>query len=424
MSIVETAIKLDSGPNDLKAGSQTAIATTDRKGEIAAGALANPVAATLTPMKNLGRRKRRKGFGVLLSALVCIGLPSILAGYYYYAIAANQYVSEFKFSVRGAERAGADGLAAMGASSTPGALLADTFVVTDFINSRQIIDEVSSHLNMREMFSTPGADFLARLDASASSEQFADYWHKMVKAHLDMLTGIVTVTVKSFSPQDAQTIAAAIVKRSDEMFVKMTERSRHDSLRFAEDEVTRAEKQVKDVRTALREFREQEKTFDPNRAAQASSDLLGKLREEHARMNAQLSTMLTYLSANAPQVQVLKTNIRSTQEQISKIEGVNGEGRGSKGSDVAPATLSVFESLGADLQFAEKAHAGALDSLQKARSAADRRTTYLSLFVQPTLAQTALFPERGNSLLIVILSAATLWFLGLLVVSSIRDHLL
>ena len=247
----------------------------------------------------------------------------------------------------------------------------------------------------------------------------------MVNAHLDMLTGIVTVTVKAFSPQDAQTVAAAIVKHSDEMFVKMTERSRRDGLHFAEEEVSRAEKQVKDVRAALRNFREQEKTFDPIRAAQANSDLLGKLHEELSRMSAQLSTMQTYLSPSAPQVQMLKTNIRSTQEQISKIERPAADGKAvTNGSEVAPATLSIFESLGADLVFAEKAHAAALESLQKARSAADRRTTYLSLFVQPTYAQSALFPERGASVLITLMIAATLWFLGLLVVSSIRDHLL
>jgi capsular polysaccharide transport system permease protein len=382
------------------------------------------VPPTLTPIKTLVRRKRRGGLAILLSALLCVGLPAVLSSVYFFWVASDQYVSEFKFSVRGADRSGGDALAAVGSSSNPGALLADTFVVTDFINRRQIIDEVSKDLNARAIYAAPHADFWARFSPRASSEEFADYWRRMVKAHLDMLTGIVTVTVKAFTPQDAQAIATAIVKRSDEMFGKMTERSRHDSLHFAEDEVDRAEKQVKDVRSALRDFREQEKIFDPNRTAQANSDLIGKLREDLSRMNAQLTTMSSYLSAGAPQVQTLKTSIRATQEQISKIERPAGELRATNSGEVAPATLSVYESLGADLQFAEKAHAAALDSLQKARLAADRRTTYLSLFVQPTLAQTALFPERGTSVLIVVLAAATFWLLGLLVVSSIRDHLL
>ena len=385
---------------------------------------ATDVPLTLAPVAGLTKNQKKGRFGVLLSALIFIGLPTLLSSVYFAWIASDQFVSEFKFSVRGAERVGTDGMAAMGASSNPGALLADTFVVTDFINSRQIIDEVAKDVNTRELFSVPYADFWARLDPATSTEQFADYWRKMVKAHLDMLTGIVTVTVKAFSPKDAQTVANAIVKHSDEMFVKMTERSRHDGLHFTEEEVARAEKQVKDVRLALRDFREQEKIFDPNRAAQANSDLLGKLREELSRMSAQLSTMQTYLSSNAPQVQMLKTNIRSTQEQINKIERPNGEPKAANSGDIAPATLSVFESLNADLLFAEKSHAAALESLQKARSAADRRTTYLSLFVQPTYAQTALYPERVTSVLVTILTAATMWFLGLLVISSIRDHLL
>ena len=98
MSIVESATQAVPIRNDLAAGA-TALATTAK-----GGALAGGVTPTLTPIKNMVRRKKRTGLGILLSALLCIGLPAAVAGYYFFVIASDQFVSEFKFSVRGAER--------------------------------------------------------------------------------------------------------------------------------------------------------------------------------------------------------------------------------------------------------------------------------------------------------------------------------
>jgi capsular polysaccharide transport system permease protein len=258
----------------------------------------------------------------------------------------------------------------------------------------------------------------------ASVEEMHEHWRKMVRAHLDMLTGIVTVQVRAFSRDDAYKVANAIVARADEMFVKMTERARRDSLKFAEAEVARAEEAARVARAELREFREIQKVFDPNRNAQGNVELTNRLREELARLNMQVATMTTYLAPNAPQIQLLRTQIASLVQQIKQIEGSIGTDRDNNSGPVVPATLAKFEALTAAVQFAEKAHAAALDSLQRARAAADRRTTYLSVFVQPTMAEIALYPERPLAILLVALAATAIWMVGLLGFSTVRDHLL
>ena len=91
-------------------------------------------------------------------------------------------------------------------------------VVQDYVGSRQILDDLSPALNLREIYSTLQADWFARLKplpafrrfltgkvfseglmAPVSEENLLDYWRKMASVKFDMTTGIATLQVKAFS---------------------------------------------------------------------------------------------------------------------------------------------------------------------------------------------------------------------------------
>jgi capsular polysaccharide transport system permease protein len=232
------------------------------------------------------------------------------------------------------------------------------------------------------------------------------------------------VTVRSYTPEESLTIAKAVAKAADQAVFKMSERARQDMVRFADEEVTRAEGKLQTARLALRDFRIQEQIMDVNKSAAASSDLSSKLREELSRMNQELATMSRYLAVSSPQIQVLKTRISSTESELARMGKTIGEGSGRSSAELSPTVLAQFESLNAELQIAEKSYAASLEGRQKAQSNADRRTTYVTLFVEPSLPDAALFPQRISSILLVAVAASTAWFLMLLIVSSVRDHLL
>jgi capsular polysaccharide transport system permease protein len=396
---------------------QTPATTLPLKGAVAGAAARSTRAGPL----EAPRRQQRRGPGITaLSALAGIGGPLLVALIYYGLLASHQYVTEFKFSVRGPSAMQDSG----GGSALIGGLVADAFAVTEFINSPQMIAEVAAEVDVRRIYNAHGADFWARLGGSATREDLADYWRSVAAANFDMLTGIVTVSVRAFSPEDAMTVAQAVVRRADAMAFKMTERARADSVRFAEEEVRRAESQLQTARTRLRTFREKEKVIDAGRSATASSDTLGRLREELSRMRAELSTMTPHLAQTAPQVQLLRSRIKATEDQIVALSTNVGDVEASRDTAVNASVMAQFESLNTELQFAEKGYAAALEALQRARANADRRTTYITLFVEPSKPETSLYPRRVHSILLVGLVASALWCLGLLVVSSIRDHLL
>jgi len=369
------------------------------------------------------RARRKGGWAIFFSAILLIGGPIGVATWFYTTVAADQYVSEFKLSVRGADRGG-DAGGGGGSAAVIGAMIADAFVVTELINSRQMVSDVGKDINLREIFASPKSDFVARLNLPATQEDLVGHWKKMVAAHFDMLTGIVTVTVRTFSPQESLQVAQAVAKAADQAVFKMSERARQDVVRFADEEVARAESKLQASRAALRDFRIQEQIMDANKSAAASGDLVNKLREELSRMNQELATMTRYLASSSPQVQVLKTRISSTEDEIARMSRTIGEGNGRNSSELSPTVLAQFDSLNSEMTIAEKFYSSALEGRQKAQSNADRRSTYVTLFVEPSLPDAPLFPQRFSSILIIAVCSLTGWFLLLLIVSSVRDHLL
>src|SRR5437899_11620096 len=65
-----------------------------------------------------------------------VGLPTLIAGVYYFAIAADLYSSEVKFMVRGRSAAPANTITAVLSAAAATGASEDTFAVHEYIQSR------------------------------------------------------------------------------------------------------------------------------------------------------------------------------------------------------------------------------------------------------------------------------------------------
>src|ERR1700680_3279548 len=65
-----------------------------------------------------------------------VGLPTLVAGVYYFAIASDLYLSEAKFIVRGPARGPANAITAMLSSAGAAGATEDTFAVHEYVMSR------------------------------------------------------------------------------------------------------------------------------------------------------------------------------------------------------------------------------------------------------------------------------------------------
>jgi capsular polysaccharide transport system permease protein len=85
--------------------------------------------------------------------------------------------------------------------------------------------------------------------------------------------------------------------------------------------------------------------------------------------------------------------------------------------------LAAYEELQVEKEFAQKAYASALSSLEAARVEASRQQRYLAVYSKPALADFALYPRKIVSPIFTFIFSIIFWGIGSLIVYAVRDHL-
>jgi capsular polysaccharide transport system permease protein len=358
-----------------------------------------------------------------VSFALCVVLPVILATLYFSFIASPQYVAEFRFTVKDTTTSAASSqtgsllsmIGVSGGSST------ENYLVADFLTSREAAEALEKRINVKELFAKPGIDWWSRFESSRPMEEFVPYWQKMVKSSYDQITGIAVATVRAFSPEDALLIAGSLVTLSEELVNQISNRSRSDAVKFAQQEVIRAEERLRAIRAKLSDYRSRVGVIDPATSVVASnSTLIQTLRSNLAALETQLATLkLQNMSASAPVVVGLQNQIRSTKEQIQAVEQTVGK---SVDGRALSAVIGEYEQLDMERQFAQTMLASAATALDQARASANAQHLYITPYVRPSLPQSATYPRVFLSVLTVAAFAFGFWIAGLMIVRSIRER--
>lgn len=361
----------------------------------------------------------------LLSFLLFVVIPTAVVSLYLAFFAADQFHVETRFAVRKATIPGSSEtkspLAALAAAGTiPTATDQDAYIISSYIHSRTIIDELSRTLDIRAIFTRPEADYWAGLKSRASHEELAAYWDKMVSTYIDGPSGIVTLGVRSFRPQDSLDLSNAIVAASEKLANDVSARVRSDAVARSSAEVRRSEAILVAALGDLRNFRNSKGFIDPGSAAQLTSKLLLQLLAEKIQLQNELFVATSAMSDGAPTLQAMKTRMTSLQTQIDTLRQQLTSQSGA--SKALAASLSEYEQLDLKRLFAEKLYSMTQDGLEIAKRLADNQSIYVSVFVPPALPEKSLFPERISLSLIFAMIFLAIWGIFALLVASVEDH--
>ena len=356
-----------------------------------------------------------------LSFVIVVALPIGIAALYYLVIAADQYVAEFRFSLRAADAPRPIAAWPFESNAAVAPTQAESQIVVQYIGSRAIVDDLDKQLPLRAMFTSSAADWWARLRDHAPIETLVQYWRHQVDAFYEPSNGTVTVRARAFTPQDSLQLAEAIVGAAEALVNQLSERTRRDVLHHATDEVTHAEARLTSALGKIREFRDREGLIDPGKTAEATASIAARLRDELVRAQAELSTLKTYMRDDSPEIRVLKARIRSLEaERHAAVQGLTDDSK--LRGDAPPTSLAAYEQLESERRFAESAYQHALEALDRAHAEADRQQLYVASFVPPSLPEEALYPRRWRSLATAALVAFAVWGIGGLTLRSIREH--
>ena len=379
-----------------------------------------------------GTQRRLFSRITILSFLLCVLLPVLVSTAYFMLVASDRYAVEIKFAIRspgGATSSDLLGLVSGGAAA--GSTVADSWMVVEYLESREFLDTLSQEIDLKALYSEPLGDILTRLPADATTEDMVDFLPRIVSANFESATQIITVETQAFTPADATRMAEAVLQASSTLINAVSEKARRDTVRVAELEVARAEQALRDQRAAIASFRETEQKIDPTASVATQEGVLAQLQNRLASTRTELSSLREFLSPEAPSVRVLQSQIDSLERQIGAerarlgigdIGGPETDGT-SRVTESLNRSVTLYEALKVDLDFRERAYLSALSSLEAARIEADRQQRYVATFVTPSQPQSARYPQVTLTMLLIGAVAFLIWGVLAMFLHILREHL-
>ena len=350
-------------------------------------------------------------------------LPMALGITYYYKFASDQYQATAHFTIEKSDDKGAvDAIGALTGLAGNVSSTRDALIIKDFIHSREVIERTRDDFNLKELYAKQDKDWLSRLQQDSSIEDIIEYWQEKVTVEFDSTSGIITLSVLAFEPDEAITVINAILKESEALVNNLSEKSRQDSLVFARKELEIAENDLKEVRTAVRVFRDKEKLLSPEKIAESKLLLVENLEADRARAEAELQSLRLELPENSPKIEIAKYKVSGLKQQLIKEKERSARGAKSEETKTMSAVLSKFEELITEQGFAEKSYEAALLNIKTARIDATRKQRYLTMIVYPQLPEEPVKPDQPYDYIVLLISCLLLWGILSLILSSIRDH--
>ena len=370
-----------------------------------------------------GARARPRHWGALAGFLLLVALPFAAATAYLFTRAADQYHSEIAFSVRSEEAGGATASLLGALTQVSGGGAPDAAILYDYIRSQEIVAAVDARLDLRSIWNRPGTgweegDPVFTLGDDPTIEALHREWLRMVTVSYDTAAGIIDVTARAFTPEDAHAIAEAILAESSALVNQLADQAREDAVRFAREELAEAEAHLAEVRGRLADFRRRHSLVDPSADVAGQSGLLNALNAELAQALVDRDVLTSYAAEGDQRVVQADRRIAAITERIEDERatlGVTGV------AGTLPELVGRYEELSVDLEFANTAYTQTLAGLAAARAEARRQSRYLAAHVSPTLATTPLYPRRfllaGITGLFLLLG----WGIAMLVYYNVRD---
>lgn len=369
-------------------------------------------------------RFRLRHLLILLSFLLFFVGPVGGAAWYLYTQAAPQYHSQVSFSVHSEDAPSASSILTVFSQSTPSSA-SDTDILYDFISSQQIVEDLSKEIDLRAIFNRPENDPVFTLGEGATVEELHSYWQWMVYISFDRSTGIIDTEVRAFTPEDAQAVGAAIVKRSSELINTLSLESRTDLIEFARRDLEEAKERVNEVRKRLQVFRNKYQMINPETDIEKLMLVLNTLEQQLQERLIERDLLIDRVSENDSRLVTINREIAAIEARIMLEQTKLGIGEGADAAAQDQRLAEVvgeFEDIIAERSFAERAYTAVLAQYEQARADARRKHRYLLSHIGPTKAEKALYPQKEAIMAMLVIGLFCFWLVFVMIFFNVKDR--
>ena len=370
--------------------------------------------------KDLAKRRQRKSALLMVKLAFFVFAPTILAGYYYYAVATPMYSTNSEFVIQQADVAGGAGLGGLfGGSGLP--TIQDSITVQSYLNSRDAMARLDMDHGFKAHFQQAFIDPIQRLEPSGSNEAAYRIYQKRVRIGYDPTEGIIKMEVIAASPQASKEFSLALIGYAEEQVDQLTQRLREDQMKGARESYEEAEAKMLDAQRKVVDLQQKRGVLSIEGEISAKMQQISAREVQLRDRKLELAELLDNPRPNRTKVDIATRNIQRLEAEIAVMRAELTDGNASTSSIASIAgELRVAE---ADLATRQLMLSQSLQQLETARIEANRQVRYLSLGVSPVPPDEATYPKAYEDTILAFLIFGGIYLMISLTASILREQI-
>ncbi len=370
--------------------------------------------------RDMARRRQAKARGLALRLLICVGLPTLLAGWYFFAVATPMFATHSEFVIQQADSPSGAGAGANPFTGASGPMQRDSTTVQSYLTSRAALARLDADHGFKAHFSSDQIDPLQRLGTDASDEETFRTYQDSVRISFDPTEGIVRMEVVAADPATSETFSKALLDYAEDRVEQLTRRLRDDQMDGARQVYEDAEARRQDTLATLLNIQTTAQQIDPQGETAARIQQISTLESQRQQVQLTLQSRLSVTRPNEAQVNNLRAQIADLDSLIGQLRR-DMTSNGARGGSLAANSI--------ELRLAEENYAfqtslvqQALQQMEAARIDANRQVRYLLVGVEPIAPDEATYPRAWENTLLAFLLCAGLYLMISLTFSILREQ--
>ena len=368
--------------------------------------------------RDIAKRRRRRLFLLFTRLSFFVFAPTILAAYYFYAVATPMYSSKAEFLILQADNAGGSGIGGL-LQGTQFATNQDAIAVQSYLQSKDSMVRLDEDMGFKAHFSQDWIDPIQRLNTDPTNEEAYSVYKKYVKISYDPSEGVIRMEVSAADPETAAGFANHLISFAEDRVDELSRRKREDSMATAIESLERAKEERREAQEAL--VRLQEDNFvDPEGYIASLRQQITNYEIQLQEKELQLQALLDNRRPNESRVDGARGDIRRLQSLLADLN--------SKMTDATSGETSLAEKAAriqmaqADLATADLFLQSALQNEKQTQLEANRQVRYLTTSVNPVAAEDPSYPRKFENTILAFLILSGVYLMLSLTASILREQ--
>lgn len=369
--------------------------------------------------KDIAKRRRRK-LALLFSRLgAFVFLPTLLAGYYYYAVATPMYSTKSTFLILTADGgAGAGGMGGL-LSGTPFATAADAIATQGYLESKDAMLRLDADVGFRAVFDQDNIDAIQALPKNASAEKAHKLYKKYVKLGYDPTEGVMRMEVSAPDPAMAKVFSEKLIEYAEERVDQLSVEKRIDALEIAQISLDDAKQQRREAQIRMVRLQEQSGVNLEGTIAGIQS-LVNNVELQLQEKQLALAIQQANPRPNASKVAALESEISVLTQELAKQSARLTNATGGQSS--LAASSAEIQMAQADVATADLVLQTALETMRQSQIEASKQVRYLTVSVSPVASEDPSYPRSFENTVLAFLVFSGIYLMISLTASVLREQ--